>query len=101
MCECQSDFYTLVSPKSQLPTDYPQIYPQRVFTGEGCCDIFSPRLADSEGGCRGPLDSNGRVDPSVSTDAGQSLKGPLSDPSLRDFYAQFIPEWRAFAPCGR
>jgi hypothetical protein len=101
MCECQSDFYTSVSAKPQLPTDYQQIYPQRVFTGEVRCAIFSPRLAESEGGCRGPLDSPGRVDFSVSAETGQRLKGPLSDPSLRGFYARFIPEWREFAPCGR
>src|SRR5688500_16998853 len=101
MCECQADFYTHACVNENLATDYPQTYPQRVFTNEPRRDIFDPRPAESTDNCRGPRSANGRVDSSVSADAGRKFKGPHSDPLLRDFYTQFIPEWRLFAPCGR
>jgi hypothetical protein len=101
MCECREDFYTDAGVIPALPTNYPQSCPPEGFTNDACCAIFDPRPGPPAGLCRDRRGGDGRVESSGSADAGHMYKGPQTDPRLRDFYAQFSPELRWFAPCGR
>jgi len=101
MCECQQDFYTDACVIPTLTTCYPQSYPPKVLSVSDRCAIFDLRPAEHEGPCRDLRGSQGRVEPSGSADDGHNYRGPHTDPLLQDFYAQFIPELRQFAPCGR